>query len=188
MNQLEQAIFDGFKSAQRDYENITDGWWLWHGPEAFLMCSIARAINKKGGYSVYLDASPKKVQRDYDEPQKGRPRNDQGKRFDLVVWKKSENKLKAIIEIKRSLGVHSLLIDRKKMVAFLRGNNDAIAAYLFVYTEAKGYRREITLNNRLGNWERKLKHSRLVAHRVEPHMRDGRDEWGRAAGLYRIYR
>jgi hypothetical protein len=58
-NRLESEIIKGVKSAQKDYENMTDGWWLSHGPESFLMAMVANQIFKKGDFWVFPEASPK---------------------------------------------------------------------------------------------------------------------------------
>ena len=84
-NRLESEIIKGVKSAQKDYENMTDGWWLSHGPESFLMAMVANQIFKKGDFWVFPEASPKKIEQEMEEKRKrGRPTRVQTKRFDIV--------------------------------------------------------------------------------------------------------
>lgn len=135
MNELERIVVDAVKTAQRDYESMT-GWWLWHGPESFMVSSVARLIGKQGDFSVYLDASPKKIQKELEEHRRGRPRKNQGKRFDIVVWRRASDRLRAILEVKRAWSITGLRADRKKMAEFLSSKNYDIAGYLLVYTEA----------------------------------------------------
>jgi hypothetical protein len=181
MNQLEDVIIKAVKTAQRDYENMTGGWWLSHGPESFLMSAVASKISKKGEFWVFLDASPKKIQKELKEHPRGRPRKkNQGKRFDLVVWKKASEELRAILEIKRAWNIIGLRADRKKMAEYVKSNKDYdIAAYLLAYTEA---RRENTLSNRLKSWTDRLDCT-LVASSMDC---KGDGEWVWAAGLFRL--
>jgi len=105
MNQLEKAIIGGAEAAQSDYENMT-GWWLSHGPESFLMCAIANQVTKKGGFWVFVEASPKKIREERDDgPPRGRPSKSLGQRFDIVVWTKASSDVRAIIEVKRAWSI-----------------------------------------------------------------------------------
>jgi hypothetical protein len=157
MNILEKSLVDASKVAQIAYTRLSRGWWLSHGPESFLMSTIATEINRKTKSWVFLDASPKKIRREIKEPiRRGRPLGNQGKRFDLVIWKKSTNKVRAVIEIKRAYTVGMLYSDRKKLSNYLSQENYPISAYLLAYTEAKGTFRERTLIKRKNEWPSRL--------------------------------
>ena len=88
MNQLETAIIDGIKTAQKDYLKMT-GWWLGHGPESFIMCTVATKVATTDGSSVFIEASPKKILKERDEKRRGRPPTNLDQRFDIVVWQKA---------------------------------------------------------------------------------------------------
>jgi hypothetical protein len=180
MNQLEKAIIDCTRAAQRDYENMTDR-WLWHGPESFIMCSVATKLSKKMGFWVFIDASPRKIQEERDERPGGRPPKNLDNRFDMVVWQK-DNKIRAILEIKRAWSIDGLRRDRKKIGLYMKNNNDVNAGYLLAYTEAKGLPRDKTLSNRLKNWANAL-HCELVGYTMDA---KGDGEWGWAVGLLRL--
>ena len=63
MNQLEKAIIDGARAAQKKYQKMTEGWWLSHGPESFIEYAVAMKVARKG-FSVYPEASLKKIRQD----------------------------------------------------------------------------------------------------------------------------
>ena len=83
MNQLEKAVIEGAKTAQKDYMKLTGGWFLSHGPESFLQHSIAIKIHKQRKFCVFPEASPIKIMKERDAYLKGRPSKNQ--RFDLVI-------------------------------------------------------------------------------------------------------
>ena len=182
MNQLEKAILDGAKAAQSEYEDMT-GWWLSHGPESFLMCTIANKVTKKGGFWVFVDASPKKIREEREDgPPRGRPPKNLAQRFDIVVWAKASNDVRAIIEIKRAWSIANLRGDRRKIAEFMEKNEHVKTGYLLAYTEAKGRQRDTTLSHRLKTWAESLKCT-LVGSTSNV---KGDGEWGWAIGLFRI--
>lgn len=181
MNNLEKAIIEGTQTAQREYENMT-GWWLSHGPESFIMCSVAGMIAKKANFYVFIEASPKRIREEREEQLRGRPPANHGQRFDIVVWKKSKNDIRAIIEVKRAWSIADLRGDRKKISKYLASNKFVNTGYLLAYTEAKGKRREITLNNRLLRWANTLQ-CNLAGSFID---KKGDGECGWAVGLFRL--
>jgi len=181
MNQLEKAIINGAEDAQKEYGELTGGWWLSHGPESFIEHSIAIKIKKKG-FWVYPEASPRKIMKERNDHPRGRPPKNLGQRFDLVVWSKSSNNIRAIIEIKRAWNITSLLNDREKIATFLKLNEYVKSGYLLAYTEAKGEKRADTLSNRLDYWALGL-NCRLVGYNTDA---QGDGEWGWAFGLFRL--
>lgn len=135
MNKLEKGILDGARAAQKEYEEMT-GWWLSHGPESFIEYAVARAVGKQG-FTVFPEASPKKIMNERDHRPRGRPRKNLGQRFDIVVWLKASDQVRAILEIKRAWSIADLRSDREKVATFLQRNNFVRAGYLLIYTEAK---------------------------------------------------
>jgi hypothetical protein len=104
MDGLEKRIFNGCIRAQKTYSNMTGGWWLWHGPESFIQHEVARSIRRSHkGFEAYAETSPRKIMAEHDLPLRGRPLKEDRlrQRFDVVVWKKTKNELRAVIEIKR---------------------------------------------------------------------------------------
>lgn len=180
MNQLEEAIIKGAAIAQRDYFKMTDGWWLSHGPESFFMCVMAKHVASICKYRVFVEASPKKIKLERGVEHKVEP----SQRFDAVIWLRSSDDVKAIIEIKRAYSIDPLRKDRDKILRFMENpeNEHVRAGYLLAYTEAKGKNREVTLENRLSNWATKL-NCQLVA---EKHNSKGDGESGWAIGLLRL--
>src|SRR5712691_927273 len=98
MNGLEKTIFGSATGAQRLHIDMTGGWWLWDGPESFLQHTVARSITRKA-YEVFIEASPAKIAKEHDKPLRGRPTKMKQKRFDIVVWQKTDPpRLRATIE------------------------------------------------------------------------------------------
>jgi len=162
MNNLEKSLLAGGVDAQKRYGEMT-GWWLSHGPESFIEHEIALKVSKEGFY-VFPECSPKKIMEEKDKRPRGRPSGNRGQRFDIVVWHKATNSVRAIIEIKRAWNVDVLRADSIKVKKAL-GQNLAKSGYLVIYTEAKGKkasdslsesekakRRADTLTVRLNNW------------------------------------
>jgi hypothetical protein len=182
MNQLEEAIIGCTRAAQRDYEKMTAGWWLSHGPESFIMCSVANKLSRKMGFWVFVDTPPKRILKERDERPRGRPPKNQDNRFDMVVWQKASDEIRAVVEIKKAWNIIGLLSDRKKVAWFMKKNKYVNAGCLLAYTEAKGTRREKTLLNRLKNWADRLR-CELVGSTMDAR---GDGEWGWAVGLFRL--
>jgi hypothetical protein len=181
MNQLEKTIIEGTRTAQREYESMTN-WWLSHGPESFLMCSVASKVAQKGGFSVFVEASPKKILKERDEQRRGRPSANLGQRFDIVVWQKSSCDIRAIIEVKRAWSIADLRDDRKKIANYMSSNVFVRAGYLLAYTEANGKNRQTKITDRFTNWCSELS-CELACSFIDG---KGDGEWGWAAGLFRL--
>ena len=181
MNQLEKAIIEGTQAAQREYESMT-GWWLSHGPESFIMCTVASKVAQKANFAVFIEASPKKILEERDEKLRGRPPANHKQRFDIVVWQKSTNNIRAIVEVKRAWSIANLRGDRKKISKYMDSKDFVSTGYLLAYTEAKGKKRENTLKNRLRNWGSEL--SCVLTGSFIDGKGDG--EWGWAVGLFRL--
>lgn len=178
MNQLEKAVIDGAKSAQKRYEKMTGGWWL--GPESFIQYCIAFNVSERG-FLVIPEASPKKIMEERNAPPKGRPPKNIYQRFDLVVWQNRGNDIKAIIEIKRAWSINDLIRDRDKIATFLKRNEYVKSGYLLAYTTTDGDKRE-TLSKRIHDFAEKL-NCKLVDPNIESQS-DG--EWSWAFGLFRL--
>jgi len=181
MNKLEKAIITGTKLAQQQYEEMS-GWWLSHGPESFIMCAVAAQLAKKNNFYVFIEASPEKIRIERGFPHRGRPDPDRRKRFDIVIWQKSKNDIRAIIEVKRAWNLGNLRKDREKISKYIVSKGFVKTGYLLAYTEAKGKRRKDTLNKRITHWASELKCQ--LAGSIMEWKGDG--EWGWAACLLRF--
>jgi hypothetical protein len=111
---------------------------------------------KEEKFFVYPEASPKKIMEGRGERPKGRPAGNLGQRFDLVIWEKTTDNIKAVLEIKQAWDIAGLKSDREKISKFIKHKQYVKSGYLLAYTEAKGVKRVQTLENRLKNWKQVL--------------------------------
>ena len=137
----------------------------------------------------HVKASPKRILEERDEKLRGRPPANHKQRFDIVVWQKSKNNIRAIVEVKRAYSITGLRKDRKKISKYMDSNDFVSTGYLLAYTEAGGKKRkstpkkrENTLKNRLKNWASEL--SCVLTGSFVDGKGDG--EWGWAVGLFRL--
>lgn len=168
MNQLEKTILGSAIRAQNLYKKISGGWWLSHGPEYFITSTLATDIFRLGGYSVFMEASPRKILNEITQEQ----RNADNIRFDLAIWEKSTNKIRAIIEIKMARDINVLIKDKIKITDYKRINNFVKNGYILFYTELKTIDK---LKSRLSDWPDKL-NCTLVGHKVDE-KGDGTWKW-----------
>jgi hypothetical protein len=150
-NELEKCVLQGAVGAQKEYKETTGGWWLWHGPESFLQVVVAQKIAKKTGHFVYIDASRSRIERERGRGP-GRPAASGSQRADISVWNKTGFTLRAVIEIKRSIGTKPILDDVHRMNTWMGLNNPPAAAYMLAYSEARGKNRMKTLEKRFTTW------------------------------------
>ena len=145
-NQFEDSLFNAALSAHDSYRNVARE-ALRHAPESFIQTVIALELSKSG-YIVYPDSTLKKVFKNhgaelpaYNEIEK--------KRFDLVVWSKSDKSIKSIIEIKKSRGHRGASSDSKKLSDYFARGLPAKSAYLIVYSDAES---ASILESRFRHW------------------------------------
>jgi hypothetical protein len=170
----------GARKARSHYERMTGGYWLWHAPESFLQVLVAQQI-AKAGYSVYIDASIKKMKLDFDALP-GRPAANLRTRPDISVWYKNNSGLKAVIEVKRAWSLAPIQTDATKVAKYLGQCSALKTGYILAYTEAKGKNRANTLENRFDNWATSISWKLLD-------MRIGvseSDDWAWGMGLMRM--
>ena len=113
-NKFEEAILDAAFSAQKFHIEMTGGQYLWYSHESFLQNFIAVRLFKTTDHCVYIDPSPKKIRESSASASKKPPKNLR-RRFDLVFWLKSEDRVKAIVEIKATWGKKPVMDDVLKV-------------------------------------------------------------------------
>lgn len=194
MNALEKAILSAAREAQGKYEDMT-GWWLSHGPESFIEHEVAAKVSGRENFSVFPEASPKKILAEQGKKPRGRPAGNLRQRFDIVVWhKKASSRVRAVVEIKRAWATADLRGDVGKVRRILK-QKLAGTGYLLVYTEAKGgpqssslsksereKRRAKILATRLRKWADNLG-IKMIGHYID---RRGDGEWSWAFALFRV--
>ena len=181
MNSLEDRIIRGARKAQEKYLKMTGGYWIWHGPESFLQTVVATELAHD--HWVYVDTSTKRVRVDMKRGP-GRPTDDLRKRLDISIWNKSDNRLRAIIEIKRSWTVAPVKKDAVKIEKYLKSKQRPRAGYILAYSEAKKngqLDRVEFLEQRFAKWQKALAWKRI--HSI--FGTKGDDEWAWGFCLFR---
>lgn len=202
MTKLEVAILSAAKKAQKDYQRITNGWWLMHGPESFLQNVIAIEVSheKNMGIRVYPECSPRRLKHDFDKPLRGRPtKTNPQQRFDSVFWWKNGDP-RAILEIKLTDSEEAVLNDAKKLFAYSKEAKKLgiSSGYILVYSEAK---RSVRINRatagvdsiikRLKNWETTIKENNLPFRLLKPVLHQDKEPlegryWAYGFGLFKM--
>jgi hypothetical protein len=171
MNKLENAILDGAVKAHEVYEGVSGGGWLWHAPESFILPFVAIEVAEEG-FLVYPETSPKKLNEELGVKKRGKPRKNVGERFDLVIWYKSNEKVRCIVEVKRSQNIHPVRTDADKVRKHL-SQGVAKTGYVLVYCEADGDEQVNKLREKFEYWAEETG-SGLVGHHIDP---EGNGEW-----------
>jgi hypothetical protein len=153
-SKLENLLLKSVRKANKEYEKMTGGYWLWHAPESYVQMILARDITKELNVCVYPECTPNSIERDAVKAvNRGRPPliNKQ-QRFDLVVWWKNQTRPRALIELKLTYAsMTGVLDDGKKLLAYrseakkLEGLKQG---YLVVFNSA--YRDGNTMRQRQG--------------------------------------
>lgn len=133
MNDLEKVIIAGVKKAQKKYEYMADQ-WLDAAPEAFWQILVGVHISEEKNLWVEFEQTEGKMKKTAGVGVVGRPPKNNRQMFDVIVWR-SENKVAAVIEIKRGRAVEPIVNDIKKLrnllkQKFMRG----ATGYVLVYT------------------------------------------------------
>ncbi len=132
-NIFEKAILDAAMSAQRFHIEMS-GNYLWYSHESYLQNYIAIEVFKSLGFQVYVDPSPKKI-RDSSDLKSKRPPQNVTQRFDLVFWRKAENRLKAVIEVKQAWKQSPVISDVNKVSDYItKKDAGGATGYVLYYT------------------------------------------------------
>jgi hypothetical protein len=126
-----------------------------HSPPAVV---VALEISKLG-HTVYIDASHKRLKAEMQHT-RGRPIKFIKQRPDISIWTKADDKLRAIIEIKKAWSSVFVKSDARKIEKYLMSNNSAKTGYILVYSETKdaknGKNRLNVLEQRFNAWAGKI--------------------------------
>lgn len=118
---LDDLLLKSVQKANKEYEKMTGGYWLWHAPESYVQMILARDIAKELKVCVYPECTPTRIERDAIKAiALGRPpKVNKQQRFDLVVWWKNEARPRALIELKLTYAsMTGVLNDGKKLLAY----------------------------------------------------------------------
>ena len=183
-NQFETKILEAAKEAQHFYTEMTGEYYIWHAHESFLQNFIVFKMADE--YCIYIDCSPEKIKKDTTAGGRGKTPM-KNKRFDLVFWKKSEDKVKAVVEIKRACYPSLVVKDVEKVANFGKCKHPmANSGYVLYYTdcqieEHRGGQDEKLIENRFKSIKDQSE-SEIVASCI---VKRDSDPWGFA--LYKVF-
>ena len=176
-NKFEKAILDAAISAQRFHIEMS-GYYLWYSHESYLQNYIAIEVFENQGFYIYVDASPRKIREGSDSISK-RPPSNVAQRFDLVFWHKTQNQLKAIIEIKRAWNQTPVIKDVKKLLGYItKKDAGGATGYVLYYTDGDA---QVIINrfNRVNDTMRNQLNLRGLTHPVDSYICKSDDPpWG----------
>lgn len=139
-NKFEKAILKAAVDAWKFHYEMTGGAYLHYTHESFLQNYIAVNMFSEKGFYVYVDPSPKKIRNDSrsDSISEKPPKNlNLQQRFDLVFWLKADDRVKAIIEVKRAWNKTPVMNDVNKVSDYLKTNDGKdVDGYVLYYTHA----------------------------------------------------
>lgn len=164
LNSLELAISNAVQKAYNVCLDVT-GCGLYDSAESLLQTLVGIEIGRS--WYVFFEATRTKISSYSTNTLRGRPPK-RRIRFDLVVWNKSEDTLRAVVEIKRCIiKTASLTRDAQRIQKAIQVQHKASAAYLIVYSTIECTKGEAELLERLANWandlELKLVECRIIA-------------------------
>lgn len=170
-------MFNGALKAQSDYEKITGGCWLWHGPESFMQTIVALKLAETG-HAIYIDASIQRLVADVERGS-GRPTKNSRQRPDISVWYKDDETLRAVIELKRAWCYSPIERDAKKIEKYFRKKYFArTTGYILAYSDMKS-KNSTKLREKFKKWKNNLGPNwSLIQIHVDPPKDDQDGTWG----------
>jgi hypothetical protein len=121
-----------------------------------------KKVAKETEHYVYVDISRKKIgreiqrEKEHVRPLKTAVANDR-QRPDILVWKKSSSKLRAVIEIKRAMEIGPVKRDADKIKAWLKRDHPATAGYILAFSEDHGDKRTEKLKGKFAKWTKDIR-------------------------------
>lgn len=136
---IAKTLLLGAIKAARDYERISEGYWLSHAPESFMQTMIAQKVASACKIPVTLESSPRKLAKDGHKCPDGRTvKTKLNSRFDIVGWSKSWRP-RFIVEVKKmSSAPDGAIKDANRIRGWIgQSSSHMQAGFLVVYSEAK---------------------------------------------------
>lgn len=126
INDIVNSVLEGYEFAQKEYEEMSGGWWLWQAPEYFITSAIASKINRLNGAKyITLEHGSTDALRNAGAKGRGRlPKDVREKgKVDILLWWVNDSP-RAIIEVKNQIYAKDQYIkDINRIKAFLVRNN-----------------------------------------------------------------
>ena len=174
---IERAIVSGIRGAFDNYLKMSGGYFLWHAPEYYITVEVARSLADKK-YRVYFDVPVGRIGKlDFGD---GRISNSKSclKRVDVSIFSKTDNSMRALLEIKKTNNFTNVESDFNKLKKISRLKSSPDIFYQLIYSDDSNKRE--TYINRHKRWSDDLGMI-LVKDDVVP-VRSDRDDqdfyWG----------
>lgn len=149
MNNLELAICKAVKRASGICMNIT-GHGLYDAPESLFQSLVGTSIGDS--WYVLFEASRSKIGLYHERSLLGRPPKRKTK-YDLVVWNRARDTLRAVIELKRGVVMtESMRRDAERIRQAMTRQYQASSGYLLIYSTIETANGASTLRLRMDRW------------------------------------
>ncbi len=130
------AVLSGYVLAQKKYEKMSDGYWLWEAPEYFVTTLIAEKLwNLEGSKYITLEHDATDILEEAGAKGRGKVSNAIRKdgRVDILLWWASK-KPRVIIEVKNKHSMVQYSKDIKRIKAFLERKSDESSLQFGVFS------------------------------------------------------
>ena len=164
MEAVIKKTLSGIAKAQKDYEAWSGGSWLWEAPEYMLTTYIAKELGTMPGSKyLTLESNVRGILEDAGGMGRGRipEATRPGGRSDIVLWWSSNDKPRAVIEVKNQISDSAAEIkqDIKRISTMLRKRDNSFQCGLVAFytsrrdREGDGEGAKSTIKDRLENIE-----------------------------------
>lgn len=181
MNRLEIAICKAAKRASKICINIT-GHSLYDAPESLFQSLVGASIGSS--WYVLFEATRAKIGYYHQKPLLGRPPKLKS-RYDLVVWNRSKDTLRAVIEMKRGMIItDAMRRDAERIRQATAKQYRASAGYLLTYSTIEDTKSAEMLELRLKRWADDMKLNIICTDLIAAEY--SADGWIEAFSLMRV--
>ena len=140
IDNIANACLDGIDKSFKEYEDWSDGWWLWKAPEYLLTVNIAKELWKmEGSKYITLEDNIKETLKNANASLKGRTSGymRSNGRADIILWWGNYTP-RAIIEVKhRVYKFGSYVSDVDRIIEMLKKDSEIQFGIVAFYIQNK---------------------------------------------------
>lgn len=144
-NDLCTRLLEGMNTAQQNYLQMSNGYWLWSGAEYFLTSGLASHLHSTDPTQVFCTVEEGLYNFAFGQ---GRPNHALriGGRTDIAIWDQTGNPT-GIVEVKVQRSVSTCGDDLDRLVTFA-SRNLSLAAFSYYYSFSAATRERVEIMRR----------------------------------------